>query len=64
MAAREMKVKIFMLAAVALSLSFCSSCATLERVVTPENVGRAFVIVDEGRRILRSVPEPEIVPEK
>lgn len=59
-----MKLRLFLLSAAALVLSFCSSCAQLERVVTPANVGRALVIYDESRRILESIPEPEVIPAK
>jgi hypothetical protein len=60
----EMKLRLIQLSAMALSLTFCSSCAQLERVVTPANVGRALVIYDEGRRILESIPEPVVIPAK
>lgn len=30
------------------------SCSTLERVMTPDNIGRALIIADEARQIYQN----------
>lgn len=59
-----MRIRLFFLAAMTVAVSFCSSCGTVQRVVTADNLVRAWDIYENSREIVESAREPVVMPDK